>query len=127
MVPLLQSVVLYQGEAPWMLKWEVAGCLLTMYNNGWKSAHAISVQLFNQLRIEILDCLLLPTNAFVGGMRRTRVDRDRAHHPCVALEGGSGSGVRRYGGKGFQWHWGLSHAVVQDTLTVTISIKHLRR
>ena len=33
-------------------------------------------------------------------MRRTRVDRDRAHHPCVTLEGGSGSGVRRCGGKG---------------------------
>ena len=24
--------------------------------------------------------------AFFGGMRRTRVDRDRAHHPCVVLE-----------------------------------------
>ena len=34
-------------------------------------------------------------------MRRTRVDRDQAHRPCVTLEGGRGSGVRRYGGKGF--------------------------
>ena len=33
-------------------------------------------------------------------MRRTRVDRDRAHHPNVVLEGGSGSGVRRHGGLG---------------------------
>ena len=33
-------------------------------------------------------------------MRRMRVDRDRAHHTCVPLEGGSGSGVRRHGGKG---------------------------
>ena len=30
-------------------------------------------------------------------MRRTRVDRDRPHHPSVVLQGGSGSGVRHYG------------------------------
>ena len=33
-------------------------------------------------------------------MHRTRVDRDRAHHPSVDLEGGSGSGLRRSGGMG---------------------------
>ena len=43
---------------------------------------------------------LLPTNAFFGGVRRTRVDRDRADHPSVGLEGGGGSDVRRYGGMG---------------------------
>ena len=31
----------------------VAECLLTVYNNGWKSAPAKSVQLFDHLRIEI--------------------------------------------------------------------------
>ena len=40
-------------------------------------------------------CAPLPTNAFFDGMRRTRVDRDRAHHPC-----GRGSGVPRCGGLG---------------------------
>ena len=43
-------------------------------------------------------------------MRRTLVDRDRAHHTCVAPEGGSGSGVRRYGGKGFS---GIEGSVMQ--------------
>ena len=33
-------------------------------------------------------------------MRRTRVDRDQAHHPSDGLEGGSSSGVRRFGGMG---------------------------
>ena len=42
---------------------------------------------------------LLP-NAFFGGMRRTRADRDQAHHPSDGLEGGSGLGVRRHGGMG---------------------------
>ena len=28
---------------------------------------------------------LFPTNAFFGGMRHTRVDRDRAHHPASVL------------------------------------------
>ena len=35
MVLLNKSAVLYQGIAPLMLKWVVAGCLLTIYNNGW--------------------------------------------------------------------------------------------
>ena len=35
-----------------------------------------------------------------GGIRRMRVDCDRAHHPRVCIEGGSGSGVRRCGGLG---------------------------
>ena len=50
-------------------------------------------------------------------MRRTRVDRDRAHHPCVVHEGGSGSGVRRSGSKGQNF----GHTTIQDTMTVTIS------
>ena len=37
-------------------------------------------------------------DAFFGGMRRTRVDRDRAYHPDVCFEGGRGSGGRRCGG-----------------------------
>ena len=82
-----------------MLKLVVAGCLLTVYNNGWKIAHAESVQLVNQLRDVVLDCVLPPTNAIFGGRRRTRVDRDRAHHPSVPLEGGSGSVVGRHGGQ----------------------------
>ena len=65
-----------------MLKWVDAGCLLTIYINGWKSAPAKSVQLFEQLD---LGCVLSPYSAFFGGMRRTRVDRDRAHHLCVWL------------------------------------------
>ena len=60
-------------------------------------------------------------------MRRTWwVDRDQAHHPYVFLEGGSGSGVRRSGGKGFSGFRGLGQTDVQDTMTVTISIKHVR-
>ena len=48
-----KSVALCQGTAPWMLKMGGGGCLLTIYNSGWKSAPAESVQLFDQLRIEI--------------------------------------------------------------------------
>ena len=60
--------------------------------------------LFSLLLFPLL-LLLFPFSFFFfpfifGGMRRTRVNRDRAHHPCVVLEGGSGSGVRRYGSKG---------------------------
>ena len=87
-----KSVALYQGIVPWMLKWVDAGCFLTIYIKGWKSAPAKSVRLFGLLRLRLC---LSPNGAFFGGMRRTRVDRDRAHHPCVTLEGGSGSGVRR--------------------------------
>ena len=57
--PSTKSVVLYQGTAPWKLKWVVVGCLLTIYNNGWKSAHAESVQLLDQSTNEILVCVLL--------------------------------------------------------------------
>ena len=92
------SVVLDQGKAPWMPKWVESGCSLTYYKNGWKSAPASSVQLFELLRFRLC---LLSRSAFFGGMRRTRVDRDRAHHPCVPPEGGSASNVRRYGGKGW--------------------------
>ena len=75
-------MVLCQGIAPWMLKWVVEGCLLTIHNNSWKSAHAESVQQLNQSAIEFGDCVLPPsTSAFFGGMRRTRVDRDRAPPP----------------------------------------------
>ena len=42
--------------------------------------------------------VFLLCNAFFGGMRRTRVDRDRAHHPNVFSERGGGPGVRRYVG-----------------------------
>ena len=48
-------------------------------------------------------------------MRRMRVDRDRAHHPCVVLEGGRGSGVRRYGGMGTRGGEGYVTFAVQDT------------
>ena len=46
--PSSKSVARYQGKAPWMLKKVAAGRLLTFCNNGWKSAPAKSVQLFNQ-------------------------------------------------------------------------------
>ena len=42
----------------------VAGCSLTIYNNGWKSAHAERVQLLNQSTIEILVCVLPPALHF---------------------------------------------------------------
>ena len=48
----------------------------------------------------------LPYNAFFVGMRRTRVDRDRAHHTSVVPEGGSGSGMRRNGDMGFSGNEG---------------------
>ena len=44
-------------------------------------------------------------NAFFGGMRRTLVDRDRAHHPNVCFGGGRGPGVRRCG-HGDWWQGG---------------------
>ena len=54
---------LYQGKVPWMLKWVDAGCLLTIYINGWKSAPAKSVQLFGLLRLRLclfpLQCIFL--------------------------------------------------------------------
>ena len=58
--PSTKYVVPYQRIAPWMLKWVVAGCFLTNYNNGWKSAHAESVPLLNKSTIEIgiLVCVL---------------------------------------------------------------------
>ena len=90
------------------------GCLLTIYSNGWKSAHAESVQLPNQSTIEILHCVLSLAVQFFGGMRRTRVDCDRARHPCVTLEGGSGSGVRRSSGNGFS---GVEGLVIQLSQT----------
>ena len=57
--PCTNSAVLYQRIPLWMLKWVVVGCLVTICNNGWKSAHVESVQLFNELRIEIMDRVLL--------------------------------------------------------------------
>ena len=50
--PSTKSVALHQGITPWMPKWVDAGCLLTIYNNGWRSAPAKSVQMFDQLKIE---------------------------------------------------------------------------
>ena len=47
-------------------------------------------------------------------MRRTRVDGNRAHRPCVTPEGGRGQGVRRHGGKGFS---GIESWVIQLSLT----------
>ena len=55
--PSTKSVVLYQGRALGMLKWVDAGCLLTLYSNGWKRAHVESVQLPNQSTIEIWHCV----------------------------------------------------------------------
>ena len=51
-------VALYQGIVLWMLKWVDAGCLLTIYTNGWKSVPAKSVQLFELLRLRL--CLFSP-------------------------------------------------------------------
>ena len=47
---------------PWMLKWVDAGCLLTIYINGWKSAPAKSVQFVRTIEIEVVS--LLPTVHF---------------------------------------------------------------
>ena len=52
-------------------------------------------------------------------MRRTRVDRDRAFHPCTVIEGCSGSGVRHSVGKGFSGVEGM--VVVKDIMIVVIS------
>ena len=62
--PSTKSVVLHLGIAPWMLKWVAAGCLLKIYNNGWKSARGESVQLLNQSTIDIFDCVLPPALHF---------------------------------------------------------------
>ena len=64
-------------------------------------------------------CPLLPTNAFFGGMGRTRVDRDGAHHSSAVLEGGSGLGcdamVWEHVEVRVRPHW-----LSQTSLTVTI-------
>ena len=65
----------------------------------------------------------LPYNALFGGMCRTRVDRDRAHHPSVVLEVGSGSGVRRFGGVGFSGNVGPVIQLSETQQTVTICLK----
>ena len=62
--PSKNSVVLCQEVAPWVLKWVVAGCLLTIYSNGWKSALAESVQLLNHSTIESFVCVLPPALHF---------------------------------------------------------------
>ena len=74
-----KNVVLFQGIVPWMLKWVDARCSLT--NQWMENAPAKSVQLFELLRLRLCLSPLSPPphNAFFGGMRRTRVDRDRAH------------------------------------------------
>ena len=41
-----QSADVYLGIDPRMPKWVDAGCLLTLYVNGWRNALAKSVQLF---------------------------------------------------------------------------------
>ena len=58
----------------------------------------------------------LPYNAFFRDMRRTRVDRDRAHTPNVGPEGGSRSGVRNYGGMGISCNEGSGQKAIQDTI-----------
>ena len=84
---------------PWMLKWVDAGCILTIHINGWKKAPAKSAQLFELLRLTL--CLFTLIMHFrwhashAGGPSPPRL----CHHTCVVLEGGTGTGVRRYGSK----------------------------
>ena len=59
-----------------------------------------SLKTCNFLFIEAEVVSLSLLHAIFGGMRRTLVDLDRAHHPSVVPEGGGGSGVRRCGGMG---------------------------
>ena len=96
--PFTHSVVLYQGRALWMLKWVDAGCLLTLYSNGWKRAHVESMQLPNQSTIEIWHCVhSFAVFFFFGCMRQW-----------------------------FQWRRGLGHTVVFVTWAVSIPIKLVR-
>ena len=64
----------------------------------------------------------LPYNAFIGGVRRTQVDRDRAHHSSVVL-GGTGSGVRRCGGMEFSGNVGRVILLFKTQQIATICLK----
>ena len=90
---------LYQGIVPWMLKWVDAGCLLTIYINVWKSA-PLKRAIVRTIEIEVVS--FLPTMHFLVACvtRGWTVTEPPLLPPYVVLEGGSGSGVRRYGGKG---------------------------
>ena len=95
MVYFLKSLL--PGIVLWMLDWVDARCLLTNWINGWKLCPLKACNCSNYWD---WSCAFLSDKAIFGGTRRTRVGRDRAHHPCVVLEGGNGSGVRRHGGEG---------------------------
>ena len=62
-------------------------------------------------------------NAFFGGMRRTRVDRDGAHHPNVCFKVGRGRCVRRYVGMGISGNEGRVIQLSKTQQTATICFK----
>ena len=78
---------------------ELGGCGMLMDDLCHWMTCAFAKKRAHVLIIEV-EVVSLPYSAIFGGMRFPRVDRDRAHHISVVLEGGSGSGVRRYGGMG---------------------------
>ena len=66
----------------------------------------------------------LPCHAFFGGIRRTWVDRDRTNHTNICLDGGGGSGVRRYVGMGIGGNEGL---VIQLSKTQSVATMCFKR
>ena len=70
-----------------MLKWVDAGCLLTIYNNEWKSAPARSVQLFDQLRTDYGGKGICGTEGQVMQLSKTHLTVTILSNLCVRKTG----------------------------------------
>ena len=85
---LQKSVAPVPGKSS--LDAEMGGCGMLIDNlHQWmeKKVRPLKRAVVRTVEIEVVS--FPPCSAFFCGVRRTRVDHDRAHHPCVVLESGT--------------------------------------